>query len=89
MAKPLSGQANVLLRCTQRLFKVDLEGYRRKVVAMKAVAGVERWDLAITLTTDRKLRQLNHTYRQIDRPTDILSFPFYDKVLFLNSIEHA
>jgi probable rRNA maturation factor len=33
-----------------------------------------RGDLAIALVTDREMRTLNRHYRQIDRPTDVLSF---------------
>lgn len=31
--------------------------------------------LTLLLTDDDALQQLNHTYRQIDAPTDVLSFP--------------
>lgn len=35
-------------------------------------------DVAITVVGDRKIRELNKTYRQKDYPTDVLSFPLYD-----------
>lgn len=31
--------------------------------------------LGVRFASDRELRRLNHTYRDIDRPTDVLSFP--------------
>jgi len=31
--------------------------------------------LAVTLTTDRRIRALNRRWRKKDRPTDVLSFP--------------
>ena len=31
-------------------------------------------DISIALTTDEDIRQLNHQFRDIDRPTDVLSF---------------
>ncbi len=31
--------------------------------------------LAVRFVSDREMRHLNATYRQIDRPTDVLSFP--------------
>ncbi len=32
-------------------------------------------ELSISFTDDIKMRELNYTYRQIDRTTDVLSFP--------------
>jgi probable rRNA maturation factor len=35
-------------------------------------------DVSITFVGDRKIHELNKTYRQKDYPTDVLSFPLYD-----------
>lgn len=40
----------------------------------EAVLGPD-YDLSLVFTTAKKMRELNRTYRQIDQPTDILSFP--------------
>ncbi|WP_198807435.1 rRNA maturation RNase YbeY [Leptolyngbya sp. BL0902] len=32
------------------------------------------YELSLTLTDDREIAELNGTYRQMDRPTDVLSF---------------
>ena len=32
-----------------------------------------------TLTTPEKIRQINNEYRQIDKATDVLSFPMFEK----------
>ncbi len=34
-----------------------------------------RGDVAVALVTDAHMRTLNRTYRRIDAPTDVLSFP--------------
>lgn len=34
-----------------------------------------RAGLAVNLTTDAELRRLNHQFRDVDAPTDVLSFP--------------
>ena len=36
-------------------------------------------EVSVTLTDDDAIRELNRSYRQIDRPTDVLSFPLYEK----------
>ena len=35
--------------------------------------------ITITLTTKEEIRQINKTYRNIDKPTDVLSFPMFEK----------
>ncbi len=35
-------------------------------------------EISVTLTDDEGIRTLNRSYRKIDRPTDVLSFPQYE-----------
>ena len=35
--------------------------------------------ITITLTTPEKIRQIHNEYRQIDKATDVLSFPMFEK----------
>lgn len=43
-------------------------------VIKKVVLG-SKYELSLVFITAAKIRQLNKTYRNIDKPTDILSFP--------------
>lgn len=54
-----------------------------------AARGLARWlsraaprrargHVSIALVSDAVMRRLNHDYRQVDRPTDVLSFPAAD-----------
>lgn len=38
------------------------------------------FDLSILLTTNKTIRFYNKTYRHKDKPTDVLSFPFYPEL---------
>ena len=40
------------------------------------IYGVENSELSITLTDDKNIHALNKKYRNIDKPTDVLSFAF-------------
>lgn len=40
------------------------------------IYGCENSELSITLTDDKNIHALNKKYRNIDRPTDVLSFAF-------------
>ena len=35
--------------------------------------------ISITLTTPKNIKQINNKYRKIDKPTDVLSFPMFEK----------
>jgi rRNA maturation RNase YbeY len=37
----------------------------------------ERFDLSIVLVTNEDMQQYNKNFREIDKPTDVLSFPFF------------
>jgi probable rRNA maturation factor len=40
--------------------------------------GVENGDVAVSFVNDEQIHELNRTYRNIDRPTDVLSFPMLE-----------
>lgn len=37
------------------------------------------YELSITLVDDKEIRELNKTYRGMDKSTDVLSFPMYEE----------
>lgn len=53
-----------------------------KVVLHKAgtIEGIDSGEVALTFTDDDAIRELNRTYRGIDRPTDVLSFPMRERL---------
>ena len=44
--------------------------------------------VSITLTTPQKIRELNKCYRDIDKETDVLSFPMFEKEEIETKIEN-
>lgn len=40
--------------------------------------------VSVTLTVPEEIQKLNKEYRKIDRATDVLSFPMFEKMKFKN-----
>lgn len=68
----------VLLRNLQNAVPVRRARLRKDVETLKRILGVQRFDLGIVCVDNRKIQHINNIYRKNNRPTDVLSFPFYE-----------
>ena len=57
-----------------------------RALIRKAVNGALKYEgfeksaeVSVTFTDDQKIHELNREYRDVDRPTDVLSFPMYSE----------
>lgn len=55
------------------VFKRDLK--KKSLKALKALGAPKDSELSVTFIDDLKMREFNRDYRNIDRTTDVLSFP--------------
>lgn len=71
--------AEVLIFADSR-YPVDRKFIRESVVALLVQYGMgsQRVVVEVTIVGNRKIHELNKTYRKIDAPTDVLSFPLED-----------
>ncbi|MFQ3567175.1 MAG: rRNA maturation RNase YbeY [Aggregatilineales bacterium] len=57
-------------------FDVPVEALRQAAaVTLEALRPNEAFGLTIVLSNDSEVRTLNHQFRRVDAPTDVLSFP--------------
>ena len=54
---------------------VDPRTIQRRAKRLLVVLGRKNSELSVLLCDDAFIQQLNHQYRSIDKPTDVLSFP--------------
>lgn len=53
---------------------------RRAIVATLQYEGVAKdCEVSVTFTDNEGIRALNRTYRNMDKPTDVLSFPLFEE----------
>ncbi len=67
----------IIIKNRQRRIKLDEKWLVSFAARAIAAAGYEGWGLGIWITTDKTIRSYNARFRHKDKPTDILSFPFY------------
>jgi len=67
----------IAIRNTQRNIKINQKHIEQQAQAMLAALNYADFDLGIWFTTNKTIQHYNKTYRNKDKPTDILSFPFH------------
>lgn len=68
----------VVLRNLQKVVPLRRARLRRDVTTLMHVLGVQKFDLGVICVDNRRMQQINSTYRRKNMPTDVLSFPFYE-----------
>lgn len=67
----------ILLQNKQRKIQVDIKALERTASLMLTVLNYQDFDLGIMLTTNTTIQKYNRNFRNKDKPTDILSFPYH------------
>ena len=66
----------ILLKNTQRTIPVNVTQLKKEAQQILDLLGYPDFDLGIWITTNKTIQEYNATYRNKNKPTDILSFPF-------------
>lgn len=60
--------------------KIEEEIIKKVVSTVLEEEGIKHeLDIYITLTNDEEIHKINKEYRDVDRPTDVLSFPMFER----------
>ncbi|NOY39439.1 MAG: rRNA maturation RNase YbeY [Nitrospirae bacterium] len=70
----------ILIKNLQRRVKVNRKRVTRLLNQLGRVLDIDRVELSIVFVNDNRMKELNRTYRSLDRTTDILSFPLYNSM---------
>jgi len=67
----------ILIKNTQRKIEIDTQELRKNTQEILNTLGYSDFDISIWLTSNKTIHNYNRTYRDKDKPTDILSFPYH------------
>ena len=68
----------LLLRNLQKSVDFNFQKLRTDIMTLRRVLRIERYDVAVMCMDDTQLKELNRLYRQVNEPTDVLSFPAHE-----------
>lgn len=68
----------VVLRNLQKVVPLRRARLRRDVDTLRHILGIQKFDLGVICVDNRRIQQINNTYRKKNVPTDVLSFPFHE-----------
>jgi probable rRNA maturation factor len=68
-------EPNTFINCETERYSVDPEKIQAIAEYICRSLGFRTWELSITFVDSEEIRALNSEFRQIDKPTDVLSFP--------------
>ena len=70
----------ILIKNTQRKIQISTKKLHKNAQKMLLFLDYQDFDLGIWFTTNKTIQKYNKLYRGKNKPTDILSFPYHDKL---------
>lgn len=67
----------IIIASRLKKYSIDKAFYKTFVGKMLCELKYDDFDISITFTTDKNIRELNKNFRGKDKPTDVLSFPHH------------
>jgi probable rRNA maturation factor len=68
----------VIIKNQQKLIRINLRTLRKDSLKLLTSFSLDGAELGILFVGDRRMKYLNRVYRNVDRTTDVLSFPLYN-----------
>lgn len=76
----------LFIRNESRRFKIDSRNLKKQLNIALHHLSLEEKELSVLLVNDRKIKSLNQSFRDKNKPTDVLSFPQFEDAEGFDSI---
>lgn len=70
----------ITIRNTQRKIKINVNQLKKDAQTILDALDYPDFDLGIWLTSNKMIQKYNKEYRDKDKPTDVLSFPYHTEL---------
>ncbi|MCK5313401.1 MAG: rRNA maturation RNase YbeY, partial [Desulfobacteraceae bacterium] len=70
----------ILISNKQNLKKLPKDRISKKIAQILNVLGYDDHEISIVFTDNAEIKELNNTYRGLQKPTNVLSFPMLDTI---------
>jgi rRNA maturation RNase YbeY len=68
----------IVIKNTQRHYPIDSAVLKSKLATVLDAVGYPEYDLTVWFTTNPTIKKYNKQFRGKDKPTDVISFPYYE-----------
>ena len=69
----------ILIENRQSLIKINPRKLKGDSLALLTIFRLNKAELGVLLVDDRQMKQLNRLHRSLNKTTDVLSFPIYER----------
>lgn len=68
----------IYIKNTQRSIKLDTNAIKKDIERILVLIDYSDFDVSVWFTTSKTIHAYNKDYRGKDKPTDVISFPYYE-----------
>ena len=70
----------ILIQNFQRAIPIDKEQIQKKIACLLEYLKYDDFDIGVRFVNNHRMQEINHQFRNKDKPTNVLAFPFHHTI---------